>query len=114
MIRLAAILSLLILSSAFVESQEVSRPVINGNYLDMPFSQFAAAVKRDHGIDIFYRNEWISDIRITATGDSIDLTMLLSKALGEKGINLFYNGKRQYYLTGSMTVDDEIDRKSVV
>jgi hypothetical protein len=107
MIRLAAILSLLILSSPFVASQEVSRPVINGNYPDLPFSQFAAAVKRDHGIDIFYRNEWISDIRITATGDSIDLTLLLSKALGEKGINLFYNGKRQYFLTGSMTVDDE-------
>jgi hypothetical protein len=81
MIRLVALISLLIVSAQFVDSQQVSQPIIKGNYLNIPFSQFAAAVKRDHGIDIFFRKEWVNDVSITATGDSIDLTSLLKQVL---------------------------------
>ncbi len=98
-------------------SQEPESIYINGNFNDVEFSRFSGIVKNEFNIFIYYKENWVNDIRITAHGDSIDLDSLLKNVLDPRGIFFIKQGSRQYYLTGRELVNTEnllnIEKKDI-
>lgn len=103
------ILCILIISSGIKAlPQDNKKVVISGTFSNVPFKSFAEKVRQNHGIDIFYLPEWVSTVTVTASGDSIDLDLLLADILSQYGINYFRNQNHQYFLTGRVVIDDPL------
>jgi hypothetical protein len=104
-------LVLLAISVSSLYAQKPGTPVIKGDYYNLPFDQFASRIKTEHGIQIFYLDEWVDGLHVTASGDSIGLDTLLVTLLTPRGINFYYRGGGQYYLTGYVKIDDQEFKK---
>jgi hypothetical protein len=91
-------------------AQESEQIVISGSYNSIPFDQFATRIKADYGIEIYFKDEWVEGVNISAAGDSINLISLLSESLFEKEINIFIRSAKQVFLTGPKVVDDSAFR----
>ena len=103
---ISTILTLLFTCS--ISSQEVNKVIIHGRYNDMPFEEFAGIMKRDYGIFIYYKPEWVKDIRMNIQGDSLDITSVLEEALSPESVNFKQLGKRQFFLTGNIKISENI------
>ncbi len=76
-------------------------PAIRINAVNVPFSTFAGDLRINSGIYIYYKPEWIANLRVTAAGDSVSVTQLLESVLKPAGIHFIYQGNGQYFLTGT-------------
>jgi hypothetical protein len=98
-----AITCFLILLNFGLDAQE--KPVTAKLSLkEVPFTEFAAKVLDCCDIRIYYKPEWVVSVRITAEGDNIDINELLNKTLNPLGINFYYRGNGQFFLTGSAQI----------
>lgn len=106
----ALILSILILFiNICLPAQDHSPVIISATFNNTDFKEFAEVLKKDHGIDIFYRTEWVENIRINIQGDSLDLNDILKNALDENSIRFIQRGNKQFFLTGqTLIVEDQI------
>ncbi|MEA1887411.1 MAG: TonB-dependent receptor [Bacteroidota bacterium] len=89
-------------------------PLISGNYDNTPFNVFADDLKSRYGIGIYFRPEWVIELRVTASGDSINLTSLLYDLLTPHDIHFVYRGSGQYFLTGRVSITDDFTAGPVV
>lgn len=80
--------------------------VVSVNYSNTPFTIFTEDLRNRYKIDIYYLPEWVKGIRVTASGDSIILTNLLTELLSPSGLKFIYRGNGQYFLTGTKSVTD--------
>jgi hypothetical protein len=71
----------------------------SGDFRQMPFFQFAVQVERDNDIRFFFRPEWMEDIRITATGDSLLLSKVLEESLRGTSLNFLINENLHVFIT---------------
>lgn len=99
-------LSLLIICS--LSAQDSSQVIIRGNFINMPFDEFAGIMKRDYGIFIYYKPEWISNIKINTQGDSLSITSVLEEVLLPESVYFTQMGKHQFFLTGSDEINNTI------
>ena len=84
---LKAFLVIIILCQAlFTKAQE--RYPVSGNFRNMSFSDFVEKVESTLPVKFFYKEEWISDIRIPDHSNCIDLECILE--LTFRGNNLYY------------------------
>jgi hypothetical protein len=81
--------------------------VVSVNYNNQPFTVTARDLRSRYNIDIYYRSEWVEGIRVTATGDSVNISDLLTEVLSPSDINFFYRGNGQYFLTGKTSIKDD-------
>jgi len=82
-------------------------PVISGTYSNISFIEFADDLKSRHGIRIYYRPEWVTGLKVTVSGDSIELTGFLNDLLSASNIHFVYRGSGQYFLTGDIPITDD-------
>jgi len=54
------------------------------------FSQFAGYFEKETGIELFYRDEWIEDIRVCLSGDSIVALDAMQAVINDAGLNMRY------------------------
>lgn len=94
--------------------QERSNNIISGTYNNLPFDEFAKQVKEQYNITIFYESEWIEDITVTVSGDSIPLATLLNRLLKPKGVHFFDKKNGQIFITGNRKIDDSALRKLII
>ncbi len=106
MIRTATFFLSIAITCLQLHAQKQERDIISGSFHNTPFTDFAAEVRICCGIDIFYLNEWVQNITITASGDSIDLEQTLRNHLDKSGIHFYRNHAGQYFLTGKERIDD--------
>lgn len=102
-------ISILALSFLFfwqLSAQDEQQYILTGDFQNMAFEEFAALMKRDYGIYIYYKPEWVSKVRINARGDSLYLDKILKDALSSAGVKFVQMGDRQFFLTGDREVGD--------
>lgn len=102
------LISALFLSfNIILQAQDIKPTIISGEFNNISFTDFASSLKKDYQVDIFYRPEWIEDININISGDSLDLDSLLFKILGDKSIKFIKRGNSQFFLTGQTELIEE-------
>ncbi len=87
-------------------SQERSYNIISGTYNNLPFGEFAKQLKEQYNITIYYKPEWVENVTVTASGDSIHLATLLDHLLKSKGVYFFEKENGQIFITGKQKIDD--------
>lgn len=112
MIKVAAILTMFFALALNLDAQDKSH-MVPLKVSDMPFTVFADKLRDEFGIYIYYKPEWIAAIRISASGDSVDIRKLLNGILTPAGINFLYRDG-QYFLTGSKLIIDPGSIKRVI
>ena len=60
------------------------------NLYHADFKEFASSFENQTGIHLFYRNEWVEDINVSLSGDSIDAILTLQKVLENSGLHHRY------------------------
>jgi hypothetical protein len=68
--------------------------VISGDFRDLPFDEFTIIVKEQVAVEFVYKKEWTRDLRITASGDNLDLYKVLSDQLSRKDLYFVSRGRR--------------------
>lgn len=63
--------------------------LVSGDFRAMAFPDFADVVERQLKLVFVYKKEWIGDVRITASGDDLDLETIMEKSF--KGRKLFFH-----------------------
>jgi len=82
-------------------------PVITGSYNNISFHDFSSDLKKRYGISIYFNDEWVKGLKVSLSGDSINLTAFLKELLNPAGINFIYRGRGQYFLTGKINVNTD-------
>lgn len=68
---------------------------------EVPFSEFATAVKARTGIIFYYRASWVKDLRVTLSGTGIPLLSTLDSILQPLGLYYFLDEWNHLFLTDS-------------
>ncbi len=97
---------LIIMGLQTIQAQDHPPVVIKGSFSNISFEEFAQELKDESGIFIYYKPQWVEGLRITASGDSINLNDLLDEILLPGNINFTYKGSGQFFLTGEIKIDD--------
>ncbi|MCG6189279.1 TonB-dependent receptor domain-containing protein [Maribellus maritimus] len=99
--KIFTISSIFIILNLSIHAQEFRPVYINKSFKDTKFEEFVKTIKQQYGIEIFYKPQWIENLRINTTSDSLTLSAILSSALKPSGINFIRRGEKQFFLTGT-------------
>jgi hypothetical protein len=85
----------LIILFVFMHSLAAAQgPLISGNFRDLPFDEFTRKVEEQVPVKFVYRKEWTRDLRISASGENLELYKVLSDHLSRNDLNYFSSGDR--------------------
>ncbi len=112
--RIYIIIAFVFSSTLLSVGQEEDRTIISGTYNNIPFSEFARLIKKNYNISLYFKEEWVEDLRVNADGDSINFNILLEKLLTPKGISFFDRGNKQFFITGNISIDDNAIRDLIL
>ncbi|MDT8402650.1 MAG: TonB-dependent receptor [Bacteroidales bacterium] len=87
-----------------LSAQDGKQYVVAGDFQNMAFEDFAALMKRDYSIYIYYKPEWVSKVRINVRGDSLDVNKILEDALSSASLKFVQIGDRQFFCTGDREI----------
>ncbi len=73
--------------------------LFSGNFDDVPFAEFVAAVEQQTGCTFYYLDSWVAEARITAQGNDLSLNRLLNRSLLPAGIYHYIDEFGNVYLT---------------
>lgn len=73
--------------------------VFSGNYQNVSFEEFIGDLENKNNIRFFYKKEWISEIKITAKGDSLSLSRVLEENLKNTDVSFYINENRNVFVT---------------
>lgn len=91
---------ILIIFSLVPANGQPEDQIISGGFSDLPFMRFVEEVERQSRIRFYYREEWVSEVRIDATGENISLKHILDSALLQAGIQYYMDAHGQVFITG--------------
>ena len=69
-------------------------PVISGDFRDLPFDEFTREVEEQVPVKFVYRKEWTRDLRISASGENMELYKILSDHLSRNDLHYFSSENR--------------------
>ena len=69
-------------------------PIISGDFRDLPFDEFTRKVEEQVPVKFVYRKEWTSDLRISASGENMELYKILSDHLSRNDLHYFSSENR--------------------
>jgi hypothetical protein len=75
------------------------RLLISGNFRDLPFDEFTREVEAQVPVKFVYRKQWTRDLRISASGEKLDLRRILSDHLSGKDLNCFFSDDNRIFIT---------------
>jgi hypothetical protein len=81
---------------AFAKAQG---PMISGDFKDLPFDAFTREVESQIPVRFVYRKAWTRDLRISASGDNMDLYKLLSDHLAGKDLFFSFSSDNRIFIT---------------
>ena len=71
----------------------------SGNFQNAPFDQFVSEIEIQSGAHFYYREEWISGITISATGNNLSLSAILQEAFYDKRIFFCIDDLKNVFIT---------------
>ena len=108
MIKLIKILILMLLMASPLQAQEINKTKIELDLVNADFNEFAAKINSKYGINIYFLQEWVKNIKVTSGDDSVELEDLLNQILNPANINYTIQGS-QVFLTGSEKLSDPLE-----
>jgi len=69
-------------------------PIISGDFRDLPFDEFTREVEEQVPVKFVYRKEWTRDLRISASGENMELYKILSDHLSRNDLHYFSSENR--------------------
>lgn len=98
--RLFTLLCFLSVSPLFqkLEAQEHALP-ISGNYQELSFDDFAVLVQDQCGINLYYRESWVEELKVSVMGSGLPLLPILDSILHPMGLNYFLDEWNHLFLT---------------
>lgn len=79
------------------------------------FDTFARELREQHQIYLYYKPEWVKDLRVAyPLPDSLDMEDFLSRLLEPAGLEYYKRGSHQFFITGTKRIsrDDFVFRDS--
>ena len=74
-------------------------PVISGDFNDLPFDEFVREVEAQLPVKFIYRKEWTRDLRISASGENMDLNKILSEHFSGKDLFCYFSSDNRIFIT---------------
>ena len=87
---------LIILAHSFAAAQG---PIISGDFTNLPFDGFVREVEEQVPVKFVYRKEWTRDLRISASGENMELYKILSDHLSRKDLHCFFSDDYRIFIT---------------
>ncbi len=100
--KTVSLIILFILAHSFAAAQG---PVITGNFTELAFDEFTREVEKLVPVKFVYRKEWTREIRISASGDNMELFKILSDHLSRNNLYYFSSGNRIFITRDNPLVD---------
>jgi len=113
MMKALKILTFLFFLFPVINAQEASQLMVALKLKDVGFDEFAKQVKSNYNIQIYYRSEWVENIKITTNGNPQKIESLLDEIFQPFGIHYFHKGNKQIFVTGSESAVDLTQLKSM-
>ncbi|MFO7853575.1 MAG: TonB-dependent receptor, partial [Bacteroidales bacterium] len=73
---------------------------LSGQAGGVDFDTFASELREKHNVYLYYKPEWVKDIQIEASLDSLSVYDVLDKVLTPAGIGFIKRGDKQFFITG--------------
>jgi len=73
--------------------------VFSGDFRQTPFLQFAEQLEQENRVRFFFKPEWVEDIRISATGDSLLLSEVLEESFLGTTLRFLITEHLQIFIT---------------
>ena len=87
---------LIILAHSYAAAQG---PLISGDFRDLPFDEFVREVEEQVPVKFVYRKEWTRDLRISASGENMELYKILSDHLSRNDLYYFFSDDYRIFIT---------------
>ena len=100
--KTVSLIIMFILAHSFAVAQG---PVITGNFTDLAFDEFTREVEKQVPVTFVYRKEWTREIRISASGENMELFKILSDHLSRNNLYFVSSGKRIFITRDNPLVD---------
>lgn len=84
-------------------SQE-SDLIFDGPFNEAGFSEFAASVEKQTGVNFFFRESWVKEVRVTLPGSRFPLVHTLDSILQPFGFQVFLDKWSHLFLTDTTTL----------
>ncbi|MFO7851793.1 MAG: TonB-dependent receptor [Bacteroidota bacterium] len=68
------------------------------------FETFASELRTKHNVYLYYKPEWVKDIRVNTSPDTFNVDSVLKKVLEPAGIGFIRRGQNQFFITGTTIV----------
>jgi hypothetical protein len=101
------IITLLCFCRAYGQTADHS---FSGAFEQVPFEQFASSLRVADGINFFYRGEWVAGVRVTARGNNLALSSVLSGCLDAHGLDFFIDQSGNVFIfpAGSINLENSL------
>lgn len=70
-----------LLLAPMLQAQTVENPLVSIDVVDEEFEQFAHFLEQQSNLPILFKQEWVSDIKVTVTADQQDIVQLIQQVL---------------------------------
>ena len=77
---------------------------LSGQVGGVDFETFASELREKHNVYLYYKPEWVKDIRVNISFDSLNIDDALKEILEPAGIGYIKRGRNQFFITGSTIV----------
>ena len=101
MISISSLLILMMITRLQGQEHDV---VFSGKFIDVPFLEFTREVEKQTGITFYYLEDWVREIRVTASGDSISLKRTLDRTILPADLQYYLDGSKQVYITDDIPI----------
>ena len=80
--------------------------LVSGSYNNSPFSSFVEDVERSTPLRFYYLSDWIKEIDITASGNSMNLRQILNDHLKKAGLEFLIEGDCIFIFQGDPIITE--------
>ena len=78
---------------------------LSGQAGRVDFETFARELREKHNIYLYYKPEWVKDIRVNTSLDSLNIENILKEVLDPAGIGFIKRGQNQFFITGTAIIN---------
>lgn len=102
-----------LLVSVCIAASEI-KIYFSGEFNNADFELFAQSVREQTGSLFFYEKSWVRSIKITVSGDSLELGEVLKPLLADKGLFYFIDKEKNVFITSKVRLVTELPDYSFV
>lgn len=80
---------------------------LSGQVGGVDFETFASELREKHNVYLYYKPEWVKDIRVNTSLDSLNIDNVLKEVLNPSGIGFIKRGHNQFFITGTTIIKSD-------